>query len=443
MRSTPPPAEPSPGTVIAGRFVIEHPAGRGGMGAVFRAKDTLDDRTVALKFMHPTTDAALVRRFEREAELLAELRHPGIVTHIAHGLSDTGQPFLAMEWLEGEDLAQRLARQPLSPSEALLLLRRVAEALAIAHQRGIIHRDLKPSNLFLRQGRVDDVVVLDFGLARHLLASQAVTSAATVLGTPAYMAPEQASCQKDLTPSADIFSLGCVLYRCLTGHQPFSAPHLAASLAKILFAEPPPLRGLRRDLPPRLQVLVDRMLAKTPEQRLPDAMELLKALDGLERLPDTVELERETGAEGLAGVEQWLVSVLLVRPLKPTEEELSPERMSQESTEASPQTALLEHLRTTFSQQGTQVALLADDSLLVTLLPEQGTATDQAALAARCALSIKERWPAAAIVLCTGRGILGQQTPVGEVMDRVGRLLRQLEQTPASTSVNVLLDEVT
>ena len=436
--------EPTPGTVIAGRFVIEQPVSRGGMGSVFRAKDTQEGRNVALKFMNATTDPGAPQRFVREAEVLAELRHPGIVTHVAHGLAENGQPFLAMEWLEGESLEQRLVRQPLSLSESLLLLRRVAEALAVAHERGIIHRDLKPSNLFLRGGLLQEMVVLDFGLARHAMVSRAVTGSAMVLGTPAYMAPEQASCQDDLTPSADVFSLGCVLYECLTGQMAFMAPHMAAVLAKILFAEPPPLRSVRGELPARLQVLVDRMLAKNPKQRLPDATSVLEALDGLERLPDTFELEQGSCERGMAGAEQKLVSILLVRPRKVSvQEDPVLEQLLAGPTVVSPRSALLEHLRMTFASHGAQVALLADDSLLVTLVPDQGVATDQAALAARCALSIKERWPAAAIVLCTGRGIIGRQTPVGEVMDRVGQLLRKLERMPVSASLQVMLDDVT
>ncbi|MFY0579420.1 serine/threonine-protein kinase [Cystobacter fuscus] len=163
------------------------------MGSVFQAEDTLDGRIVALKFMHATADTRGARRFVREARLLAELHHPGIVAHVAHGLTQSGLPFLAMEWLEGEDLAQRLARGPLSLEETLRLMSRVAEALSVAHARGIIHRDLKPSNLFLRQGQAEAAVVLDFGLARHQFESQVLTGSAMLLGTPRYMAPEQAS----------------------------------------------------------------------------------------------------------------------------------------------------------------------------------------------------------------------------------------------------------
>jgi serine/threonine protein kinase len=443
--STPTSSELPPGTAIAERFVIEQQAGRGGMGSIFRARDMRESRTVALKLMHPTANTELVRRFVREAELLAELRHPGIVTHVAHGITEDQQPFLVMEWLDGEDLSQRLARGPLSPPETLFLLRRTAEALTAAHQRGIIHRDLKPSNLFLREGRVEDVVVLDFGLARRMLASQAMTGAATILGTPAYMAPEQASCQQDLTPSADIFSLGCVLYECLTGQQPFRAPHLVAVLAKVLFAEPPPMHELRGELPRSLQVLVDRMLLKEPKQRLRDAMALKEALAGLELLPDTGETPRTERDGELAGSEQRLVSVLLVHPpaVRVPEQPHQNQLLAQEPTVTSPRASLLEHLHATFSHHGAQVMLLADGSLLITLMPERGTATDQVALAARCALSIKERWPEAVVVLSTGRGILGQQRPEGEVMDRAGELLRRLEQQPPASSANVPLDEVT
>jgi serine/threonine protein kinase len=161
-------------------------------------------------------------------------------------------------------------------------LRNAAQALAVAHQHGVIHRDLKPSNLFLRQGRPEDVVVLDFGLARHVMPSTRMTASQMVLGTPGYMAPEQVSAQSQLTPSADIFSLGCVLYECLTGKPPFSAPHFVAALAKILFTEPEPLRALRPELPAALEELLQRMLAKAPERRLPEASSLLTALAQVE-----------------------------------------------------------------------------------------------------------------------------------------------------------------
>src|SRR5262245_8028020 len=176
------------GDIVAERFEIEREAGSGGMSVVFRAQDRLTGQPVALKLLEAQDERAEAR-FRREASLLADLRHPGIVRYVAHG---TGAPsWLAMEWLEGEDLAQRLSRGGLAVVEAVTLLRQVAEALAAAHARGIVHRDVKPSNLFLPGGDISRVKVLDFGVARHGRVSELTLTGARV-GTPAYMSPEQA-----------------------------------------------------------------------------------------------------------------------------------------------------------------------------------------------------------------------------------------------------------
>jgi hypothetical protein len=405
------------------------------MGAIYRATDSLSGQQVALKLLHADTSDAL-QRFSREAAVLAQLRHPGIVSYVAHGSTDDGRPFLVMQWLEGEDLAQRLARQPLSPHESLSLVRNVSQALALAHQHGVIHRDLKPSNLFLRNGRADDVVLLDFGLSRHLLPSTAITASQMLLGTPGYMAPEQVSNQSALTPSADVFSLGCVLYECLTGVRPFTAPLLVTMLAKILFAEPAPLHSLRPELPEALQGLLDRMLAKDPARRLPDASGLLGALEELQGRWETAPgATASPGAPGssLGNAEQQLVTVLLAAP-----------RFSATYDEGAQHSRqmLRDTLRTLLAPQGAQVELLADGALVLTLMATLGSATDPAALAARCALSLLERWPEAVVALATGRGSLSQSLPVGEAMDRAGQLLRQLELVP-NHSAPVMLDEVT
>jgi serine/threonine protein kinase/tetratricopeptide (TPR) repeat protein len=424
----------APGSVLAGRFTLEELAGRGGMGSVYRARDSQTGQNVALKLLHPVEHAEALQRFSREAELLAELRHPGIVSHVAHGLLGSGQPFLAMEWLEGEDLSRRLARQPLSLPETLSLMRRVAEALATAHRHGIIHRDLKPSNLFLRHGRPDDVVMLDFGLARRTLPSQALTGSHVVLGTPGYMAPEQASGEGEVLPSADIFSLGCVLYECLTAQPPFSAPHFAAVLAKILFAPPTPLRTLRAELPESLQALVDRMLAKDPHQRVPDATHLLPLLPPPDSMPDLDGLgpTRVARRDSPMQATQQLVTILLAAP---------PARVQLEPAELEPRRSLRDSLRAVLTAHRAQVELMADGSLVATLMAGRGTPTDQAALAARCALSVKERWPELTVVLVTGRGVLSEHLPVGEAMDRAGQLLHHFGQPAASP--HVVLDEVT
>ncbi|MFY0571447.1 protein kinase domain-containing protein [Archangium lansingense] len=433
-------SSPPAGTVIAGRFTLQSLAGRGGMGAVYRATDSLSGQPVALKLLHPSPDPDSSRRFTREASVLAELRHPGIVAYVAHGLADNGLPFLAMQWLEGEDLAQRLARQPLSLQETLSLLRHATLALCAAHHHGVIHRDLKPSNLFLRHGRPEDVVLLDFGLARHAVPSTAMTASQMLLGTPGYMAPEQVSHQAPLTAAADVFSLGCVLYECLTGQPPFRAPHLVATLAKILFAEPTPLGQLRPELPVAVQELVEHMLAKEPTRRLPQAQGLLNALEKLQaRLETGPDLAAPPGAllPGLADSQQQLVTVLLAAP-RATAGQTSKES----DKESDSRLTLRDSLRTLLASQGARVELLADGALVLTLVASLGSATDPAALAARCALSLLERWPEAVVALATGRGSLDAHLPVGEAMDRAGQLLRQVESLPPD-STPVLLDEVT
>ncbi len=426
------------GTVIAQRFTLEAFAGRGGMGTVYRATDSFSGQRVALKLLHPSSSANAPRRFTREAELLSTLRHPAIVSHVAHGTADNGQPFLAMEWLEGETLAQRLSYEPLRLQETLALVRRITEALAVAHQRGVIHRDLKPSNLFLRQGRPEEVVLLDFGLARHVRPSTVVTASQVMLGTPGYMAPEQVSGNSQLTPAADIFSLGCVFYECLTGHPPFSAPQLATALAKILFTEPTPLSELCPDLPSAFQELLARMLAKDPARRLPEAPSLLSALEELQSQreggPGVPPAPRSAPPPRLASAEQQLVTVLLAAPRASA---------GHDSLEEEVRLALRDSLRKLLAPQGARVELLADGGLVLTLVASLGSATDPAALAAHCALSLLERWPEAVVALATGRGSLDSELPVGEAMDRAGQLLRQLESLPTDSSTPVLLDEVT
>jgi len=180
-----------PGELVAGRFEVERIAGQGGMGDVFRAFDRHARAFVALKVLRAQA-ASEAERFLREGAVLAEISHPGIVRYVAHGRTAAGHPYLAMEWLEGHDLDAHLRGGKLSAAESVALAVRVAQALGAAHARGVIHRDVKPSNIFLVDGRADRVRVLDFGIAQRGQAAQRVTRTGMILGTPAYMAPEQA-----------------------------------------------------------------------------------------------------------------------------------------------------------------------------------------------------------------------------------------------------------
>ena len=200
------------GRLLDGRFELAEVAGSGGMGTVYRALDRASGAVVALKLLHKV-DARAQARFDREARALSRMEHPRIVRYATHGVAPTGEPYLAMEWLSGESLAARLSRQELRVEESVALARAVADALGAAHARGIVHRDIKPSNLFLVDGVLDRVKVIDFGIAQLPDTTSRLTQTAAVVGTLGYMAPEQARGDHEtLDARADIFSLGCVLF---------------------------------------------------------------------------------------------------------------------------------------------------------------------------------------------------------------------------------------
>jgi hypothetical protein len=266
------------------RFLIERPVASGGMGTVYQAVDAETARPVALKILDDL-EADEVRRFEREAVLLRELVHPGIVKYLGHGVDRDEQRYLVMEWVEGPTLAQFLAEPGLSPAEAVRVATRIAQALAYVHGRGIVHRDVKPANLILRGGDVDGVTLLDLGVARRIAEPRTLTRTGLSVGTPGYMAPEQARGERDLDGRADLFALGCVLYECLAGTPAFTGEHATALRAKILTTEPPPLRERNPGVPEALDALVSAMLAKDPADRPGDADEVMAALGRLADVP--------------------------------------------------------------------------------------------------------------------------------------------------------------
>lgn len=434
---------PPIGRLLAGRFQLEALAGSGGMGAVYRARDLLNDRMVAIKLLQSGAGPA-DGRFAQEASLLSTLQHPGIVRYVAHGVTPEGHNFLAMEWLEGEDLAARLRRGPLPLSAAVTLLRRVAEALAVAHARGVVHRDLKPGNLFLRRGQIERVTLLDFGIAHHSEARAALTRTGVVIGTPEYMAPEQARGQREISPAADIFSLGCVIYECVTGRPPFLADHIAATLAKILFEEARPARALRPDVPDELDVLLSQMLAKSPQSRLVDAAALLRAMQPLDQL-QLSDVEPAVGSPSqppaLTDIEQFLLSIVVASPTQSRQARAQTLRPDDLARLAAQQQSLAEvlaafRLRAEWLVNGTLVAAL-----------EPGAdAHDQVAQAARCALLVRERWPEAAVALATGYGRLREASVLGEVLDRALRLLGEPRtgdgEPPGAPEEGVRVDEL-
>lgn len=441
------------GSLFGDRFLVTGAAGSGGMGTVYRAYDLQTGKHVALKILQPNPGlAGQGARFQSEAQVLSELRHPAIVAYVTHGVTASGERYLAMEWLDGEDLSQRLLRGPLSLPDCLTCIERVADGLAFAHQRGVIHRDIKPANLFLPGGDVAQVKLLDFGIARRMsalslgrsLASDAgrsptLTQTGFVVGTPEYMAPEQVRGSRELSPAADLFSLGCVIYECLTGQPPFSGSDYTAVLARILFAEPEPLLRRRPGLPPGLLRLVASLLQKEPSAR-PDSIEgVRRELWAIQAgagpaVADTVAMPAAI-LTGFATDEQGLFSIVLAAPLA------TPDSLPGLTTEGlTPTHENRRVLFQTLGELGVRPDSLADGSLIVTV-PASGSAQDQVSRAARAALLIKAQWPHAVVSLATGRGSIQRGATVGEVVDLAAEPLHGLdEDAQAAAALGVFID---
>ena len=297
-------------TMLDGRFTLDRRIGAGGSARIFRAHDLVTGAVVAVKILDLRSPADLAR-FAREAEVLAQLSHAAVVRYVAHGYSGGGEPYIVMEWLDGEDLSARLRRTPLSDAATFSVITQVARAMSWLHARGVMHRDLKPANIFLRDGRLDRVTVIDFGLARRVDADDTATSLRGVTGTPGYMAPEQVCGERGIDARADVFALGCVLFRCLTGRPPFTGEDLLSVIAKTALDEPPMLRERRPDLPESVEALVTWMLQKKPDARPSDA-DLLHALARCQAEVGDARPAPPVSAPRLTESELRLVSVLLI-----------------------------------------------------------------------------------------------------------------------------------
>lgn len=422
------------GSVLADRFEIEMPLGSGGMGAIFRARDRMTGERVAVKIVHGN-HKPVYDRFIREARLLAELSHPAIVKYVAHGPTPSGAPFLAMELLQGEDLQQRLKSKELSVEETLTMCVRVSDALAVAHARGIIHRDIKPPNVFLPDRDVSKAKLLDFGIAHFASGTRVSTRTGMVLGTPGFMAPEQARGEKTVDARADIFALGCVLYRCLAGTSPFPGTDLIAILAKLILEEPVPLARIRQDLPRELYELASQMLAKDPAQRPSNTAAITKTLKEIAHKIRETSISSDadrTGVVAITADEQRLMSVIVASPVVDVYDDTSPAQDAAHKR-------LVESIRIF----GAEIATLANGSHVATLTTT-GELVDRAAQAARCALAMRTALPNDEIVLATGRHFLEGWIPLGEVLDRAALMMRDAlaRNSSGGPRLGVRVDEV-
>ncbi len=279
--------EPNPGDIL-GHYEVKEFLGEGGMGTVYRAEHVALGRSYALKVLRARVverDEGAADRFLREARTAARVRHPNIVDVVDFGHMPDGRPYIVMEMLEGESLADRVERGALQPAEVVAIARQIATALAVAHDRGVIHADVTPSNILALTGDELHVKLVDFGLAQ--LAGEGATDDVPefVLGTPAYISPEQL---RGLPPTdrSDQYGLGAVLFELLTGHPPYEHKDLRTLCMMHVGAPIPTVESPHGPLPPRLADVITTCLQKTPQARFPGMRALIAALDEIERVTD-------------------------------------------------------------------------------------------------------------------------------------------------------------
>jgi serine/threonine-protein kinase len=267
---------------IANRYLVERKLGAGAFGTVYKAKDKILGRMVAIKTIRLEGLAAsgasldeLLTRFMREAQVSAQLKHPNIVTIYDIG-EVSGLSYLAMEFIDGVGLEKVIREAGAMPIErAASIAAQVADALDYAHRQNVVHRDIKPANIMLEAG--DRVKVADFGIARVTNSADHLTATGSLLGTPSYMSPEQAR-GNELDGRSDLFSVGCVLYEMLAGKRAFRGESITGLIFKVITEEPPPLKELRPDVPDEIVRIVAKAMAKIPQARYQTGRELQDAL---------------------------------------------------------------------------------------------------------------------------------------------------------------------
>ena len=412
------------------RFLIDARVSSGGMGDIYRGTDRETGAQVAIKLLRQQASPQERARFGREIAMLADLRHPNIVQYIAHGTWNDGRLFFAMEWLDGEDLAQRQRRAPLGMRDTVEVVRRSAAAMAAVHARGIIHRDLKLSNIFLVRGRGTAVKLIDFGVVKPSVPDEYPTERGTIIGTPHFMAPEQAR-GEPIDARADVYSLGSVLFRLVTGRNVFETEHVIALLGRLVLEDPPRAQHVRFDVPDALDEVIARAIARDRAQRFESGGDLARALarigvvnndppatdrssSAIRRavpVPDSKPISSVSGAEpGAArpGASELRVVACVLYDLGG--ERLRPEHDA----------ALREVLG-----EGARLEALAGGQLVAVLGVDLSTG-DEVMRAARAALTVARAVPSARVSLAIGRTVRGRASFAGEALERAAR---QLEAT--------------
>jgi serine/threonine-protein kinase len=279
------------GSTLSGKFLVNKKVGQGGMGAVYEATHTQLGRRFAVKVLLEkyAQREAIVRRLKQEAQLASSIGHEHIIDITDIGTTDDGRTYVVMEYLEGESLAECLARETKLPEQRILrIISQAASALAAAHAKGIVHRDIKPENLFLLKRKEQDFVkVVDFGISKSLRASGEeeeqvrLTQTGMVLGTPLYMSPEQARGDDALDARVDIYALGVIMYEAATGRVPFIGNNYLSVISQVLNEQPKSVRELRPELSEEFEAIVQRAMAKKKEERYASANDMLADLNAL------------------------------------------------------------------------------------------------------------------------------------------------------------------
>jgi tetratricopeptide (TPR) repeat protein len=411
------------------RFVIESRVGGGASGDIYRAVDQETSQPCALKVLRNTSTRSEQARFSREISVIADLRHPNIVDYLAHGALPDGRLFLAMEWLDGEDLAKRQRRAPLGTRDAVEVVRRAAQALAAIHARGVVHRDLKLSNLFLVRGKGTAVKLIDFGVVKPPGPDEFETEVGTILGTPHYMAPEQAR-GEGVDARADVYSLGSVLFRLLTGRNVFETEHVIALLGRLVLEDPPRPQQLRFDIPEKLDLVVHRAISRNKEDRYENAGEFARALARVGPLNnDPPQAERsasavrprtlstredtQTGSTGGRGARPALRMRRVVACMLYDLGETPADRSIGD--------ALLE-----IAGEDVRIEQLAGGKTVAVLGVEHSRG-DEAMRAARAALQILRDFPDARAVVSIGHAVMARSNLAGEALDRAAQQLESAQ----------------
>jgi serine/threonine-protein kinase len=376
------------GYIIDERYRIEGVLGRGGMGVVYRARHEVIDKLVAIKILLPTEDGDVVERFVNEARAATAIGNAHIVDTVDFGALPDGSTYFVMEYIEGRTLAKIIKAEGfIAPARAIGIAKQIAEGMSAVHRAGIVHRDLKPENIFLtpREGEDDFVKLVDFGIAKMQHAQHRITRAGTIFGTPHYMSPEQAA-GAEVDERADVYAIGVILYEMLAGRVPFDAENPLGLLTQHLYTDPLPLtrlEGAPQAIPPGLDAVVLKCLAKKPDDRYGSAEELLLDLERVEEgtpplaLADLVARAERTddrellvaAKQGLKGTSEsrwksWLAALVAfflvgaVAALLSFGHDTTTAPARQEAVNAAAQTALVAPAKAKSSPPKKQVALV-------------------------------------------------------------------------------------